>query len=83
MGNSAILLAAGQYLAVVPYQLGKQRLADLVGSQEGDASPATITQWGDEADEEDEVKEEVQEDRIPHLQKLTQMYMEEGMPQRM
>ncbi|XP_054268458.1 nucleolar protein 11-like [Macrosteles quadrilineatus] len=78
VGSSAVLLAAGQYLAVVPYQLGKQRLAALVGSQEGDAPPTTMQEWGDQAEDDEEHQVSTQ-----HLQKLLQMYMEEGMSQRM
>ncbi|KAG8286204.1 Nucleolar protein 11 [Homalodisca vitripennis] len=81
-GQHAVLVVTGQHVAVVPFYLGKQRLAALVGSQAPDsAPPATLAVWQTTA-----VKEEVEElkpDTQPQMFRLIQTHIEEGLSQRM
>lgn len=52
-GNEALLLVVGQYLCVVPYQLGKQKLAALVGSHTCDPVPQVAVDWGSKTHDDD------------------------------
>lgn len=45
-GNEALLLVVGQYLSVVLYQLGTQKLAALVGSHISDPIAQLSVDWG-------------------------------------
>ena len=53
--RQALLLVVGQYLSVVPYQLGTQKLAALVGSHTSDPVPQVAVDWGCESPEDDEM----------------------------
>lgn len=79
-GRDALLVAAGQYVTVVPFYLGKQRLAALVGSQDCDASAVTKADWGSIA--EHQIKEESLP-KLSFVQKTIKSYLEEGMSHRM
>lgn len=61
-GNEALLLIVGQYLCVVPYQLGTQKLAALVGSHTTDPVPQVEVDWG--AEKPDDIEMDVDDGNI-------------------
>uniref|UniRef100_A0A1B6LKA1 Nucleolar protein 11 N-terminal domain-containing protein n=1 Tax=Graphocephala atropunctata TaxID=36148 RepID=A0A1B6LKA1_9HEMI len=81
-GQQAVLVVTGQHVAVVPFYLGKQRLAALVGSQTPEsAPPATLAVWQATAVKEE--MDEVKPDTQPEMLQTIQYHMEEGLSQRM